>query len=56
MTREERLQILGAEVVADIHRQVAAAPPAPPELVARLRPILSHPAKPRPRAAAAPAA
>lgn len=44
MTREERLRILGPAVVAEIHRQVDAAPPPPPELIARLRLILTQPA------------
>ncbi|GAA0704472.1 hypothetical protein GCM10010193_69320 [Kitasatospora atroaurantiaca] len=41
MTREERLRILGAATVAEIHRQVAAVPPPPPELIDVLRPVLA---------------
>ncbi|MFJ3173755.1 hypothetical protein ACIPJK_23650 [Streptomyces roseus] len=46
MTRAERLALLGPDVVAHIHREVAAAPPPSPELIAALRPILTNPARP----------
>jgi hypothetical protein len=44
MTREERLAILGAEVVAHIHARVAAAPEPSDELVEELRRIMTNPA------------
>lgn len=48
MTREERLALLGPDVIARIRREAAAAPPMPPELVDALRPILTNPAYPAP--------
>ncbi|MFD8866073.1 hypothetical protein ACFV1F_17140 [Streptomyces sp. NPDC059590] len=47
MTPEERRRLLGDDVIADIHHQVARAlaeAPPSPELLARLRPILTRPA------------
>jgi hypothetical protein len=41
MTPEEHLRILGADVVAEIHRIVDQAPPAPPETIDALRPVLA---------------
>ena len=41
MTSEERLRILGADCVAEIHRIVAAAPPPPPEVIEELRQIFA---------------
>lgn len=43
MTREERLAILGAEVVAHIRELVKAAPDPSPELVEELRRIFTNP-------------
>lgn len=43
MTREERLAILGPEIVAHIHELVAEAPPPPPEVVEKLRRIMTRP-------------
>lgn len=51
MTREERRAILGDAVIADIHRQVAEAPQPPPELIQKLRRILTRPAGHQPIAA-----
>lgn len=57
MTRAERLALLGPDVIAQIHKRVAAAPPPDAELIAALRPILTNPAKRRPPIAdSAPAA
>jgi hypothetical protein len=57
MTREERRALLGDDVIARIHEEVAAAPEASPELIDELRPILTRPAarvvKSRPAADAA---
>lgn len=44
MTRAERRALLGDDVIAYIHDQVAAAPPPPPELIEELRRILTRPA------------
>lgn len=44
MTREERLAILGADAIAQIHARVALAPPPSPELVEELRRIMTNPA------------
>lgn len=54
MTREERLAILGPEIVAHIHACIDAAPDPTPEQVAKLRRIMTHPAGeiPAPRPAA----
>lgn len=41
MTREERRALLGDEVIARIHEEVAAAPEPGPELISRLRLILA---------------
>lgn len=41
MTRDERLRILGAETVAEIHRLVDAAPPPTPEAIEDLRRIFA---------------
>ncbi|MHB9857691.1 hypothetical protein [Streptomyces sp. YIM S03343] len=43
MTREERRALLGDDVIAHIHTLVAAAPDPTPELVARLRRIMTNP-------------
>ncbi|MFD9006207.1 hypothetical protein ACFV0T_35560 [Streptomyces sp. NPDC059582] len=53
MTREERLALLGPEIVAHIHEVVAAAPPPSPELVQELRRIMTRPGGvvPAPRSA-----
>lgn len=60
MTRDERLALLGPEVVAHIHECVDAAPDPTPELVAKLRRIMTNPAgeipAPRPAVTAEPAA
>lgn len=54
MTPAERRALLGDDAIAQIHREVeralAEAPPSP-ELLARLRPILTRPAA-RPTAGA----
>jgi hypothetical protein len=44
MTREERLAILGPEVVAAIKARVALAPEPTDELVEELRRIMTNPA------------
>jgi hypothetical protein len=44
MTREERLALLGPEIVAHIHEVVDASPPPSPELVEELRRIMTRPA------------
>lgn len=41
VTSERRRELLGDEIIAHIHREVALAPPPPPELIARLRLILA---------------
>lgn len=53
MTREERLAILGPATVAHIHECVDAAPDPSPEVVAKLRRIMTNPAgeMPAPRPA-----
>lgn len=51
MTREERLAILGPEVVAAIHARVKEAPEPSDELVDELRPIMTNPAGPIPEPA-----
>jgi hypothetical protein len=53
MTREERLALLGPEIVNHIHACVDAAPDPSPELVAKLRRIMTRPAgeNPAPRPA-----
>lgn len=60
MTREERLAILGPDVVAAIHARVKQAPEPSDELVERLRRIVTNPAgeipAPRPAVAVEPAA
>lgn len=60
MTRDERHALLGPAVVAHIHECVDAAPDPSPELVARLRRIMTRPAgpvpAPRPAAISWPAA
>lgn len=45
MTPAERRALLGDDVIARIHREVAAAPAPTAEVIARLRRILTHPAK-----------
>lgn len=40
---ERRRKRLGAAVIAHIHREVAKAPPPPPEVLDALRPILTRP-------------
>lgn len=56
MTREERLAILGPDVVAAIRKRVAQAPDPSPELVEELRRIWTNPggAVPNARPAASP--
>ena len=44
MTREERRVLLGDEVIARIHECVKAAPDPSPELVEKLRRIMTRPA------------
>jgi hypothetical protein len=60
MTREERLAILGPEVVAAIKARVALAPEPTDELVDELRRIMTNPGgpipAPRPAISAEPAA
>lgn len=41
MTREERLRILGADTVAEIHQMAAALPPPPPEVLEELRDLFA---------------
>lgn len=57
MTREERLALLGPEIIAHIHARVAEAPEPDDELVEKLRRIMTRPAghvpAPRPAADAA---
>jgi hypothetical protein len=43
MTREERRELLGAEVVEYINRLVDEAPAPPPEVVKALRRIFTNP-------------
>jgi hypothetical protein len=43
MTDEERLAILGPEVIASIHARVKEAPEPSDELVERLRRIMTRP-------------
>ncbi len=60
MTREERLAILGPDVIAKIHARVKEAPEPSDELVEELRRIMTNPAgempAPRPAPEARPAA
>jgi hypothetical protein len=60
VTREERHALLGPAIVKHIHECVDAAPDPPPELVAKLRRIMTNPAgsvpAPRPAVIAEPAA
>lgn len=44
MKAAERRRLLGDDVIADIHRQVAEAPEPTPELIDHLRRILTRPA------------
>lgn len=44
MTREERRALLGDKVIEHIHECVDAAPDPTPEVVARLRRIMTRPA------------
>ncbi|MEX3206021.1 hypothetical protein [Streptomyces acidiscabies] len=46
MTREERLAILGPEIVKHIHERVDEAPDPSPEVVSKLRRIMTNPAGP----------
>jgi hypothetical protein len=39
MDAEERRRILGDDIIAHIHAEVAAAPPPPPEVIEMLRRI-----------------
>lgn len=48
MTREERLAILGPTIVAHIHERVDAAPEPGPDIVGKLRRIMTNPAGPVP--------
>jgi hypothetical protein len=41
MTPEQRRALLGDDLIANIHAEVAKAPPPSPEVLARLRPILA---------------
>jgi hypothetical protein len=41
MTPADHLRLLGPEVLAEISRRVAVAPPPSPELINELRPILA---------------
>lgn len=50
MTAEERRQILGDDVIAQIHERVEAAPEPSDELVEELRRIMTRPAGPVPEA------
>ncbi len=50
MTREERLDLLGDDVIAQIRERVKAAPEPSDELVEELRRILTRPAGPVPQA------
>ena len=50
MTREERLAILGPEVVAAIHARVKEAPEPSDDVVEDLRRIMTNPAGPVPEA------
>ncbi|MFJ4624299.1 hypothetical protein [Streptomyces sp. NPDC088812] len=43
MTREERHALLGPDIVAHIHECVDAAPDPSPELVEKLRRIMTRP-------------
>ncbi len=43
MTWDDYLQALGPDVMAEIRRRVAEAPPATPGLVAELRTVLAPP-------------
>ncbi|MEU6244813.1 hypothetical protein [Streptomyces sp. NPDC047024] len=49
MTREERLAILGPDVVAAIHARVDEAPEPSDELVEELRRIMTNPGGPVPK-------
>lgn len=51
MNREERRRILGDEVIAHIRQRVAEAPEPTPELVAKLRRIMTNPGGPVPGSA-----
>jgi hypothetical protein len=57
MTPEQRRQILGDDVIAQIQERVDAAPVPSPEVIDKIRPILTRPAgrrvKVRPAANAA---
>lgn len=44
MNAAERRRLLGDDVIADIHRQVAEAPAPTPDVIADLRRILTRPA------------
>jgi hypothetical protein len=44
MHAEERRRILGDAVIAEIHARVAAAPEPSPEVIDKLRRILTRPA------------
>jgi hypothetical protein len=41
VTPADHLRLLGPELLAEIRRRAAAAPPPSPELIAELRPILA---------------
>ncbi|MFJ4681988.1 hypothetical protein [Streptomyces sp. NPDC088789] len=56
MTREERLALLGPEIVAHIHDLVREAPDPTPELVEALRRIVGRPPHPVPQQPTAKAA
>lgn len=45
MTREERLAILGPDIVASIRARVKEAPEPSPEVVEKLRRIMAHPGR-----------
>lgn len=56
MRADERRAILGDAVIEQIRERVAAAPEASPELIDKLRPILTQPAGRRVKTRPAPAA
>jgi hypothetical protein len=45
VTREERLAILGPDIVASIRARVKEAPEPSPEVVEKLRRIMAHPGR-----------
>jgi len=55
VTREERLELLGPEIVKRIHERVDEAPDPSPEVVAKLRRIMTNPGGSAPEKRQAPA-